>query len=77
MNDVLDASLLELERYAIGQPVPRSEDPVLLRGEGHYADDVNLSGQAYAVMVRSGYAHGVIRAIGTTAAREMRGVLGV
>jgi len=43
--------------------VPRSEDPVLLRGEGHYSDDVSLPGQAYAVMLRSAYAHGVIRRI--------------
>src|SRR5215469_6172171 len=77
MDDYVDETMLELERYAIGQPVPRSEDPVLLRGEGHYADDISLLGQAYAVMVRSGYAHGVIRAIDTTAARGMPGVLGV
>ncbi len=77
MDDYVDPTMLELERYAIGQPVPRSEDPVLLRGEGHYADDVSLPGQAYAVMVRSGYAHGVIREIDTAAARGMPGVLGV
>ena len=61
MNDVVDATMLDLDRFAIGQPVPRSEDPVLLRGEGHYADDVSLPGQAQAVMVRSHFAHGVIR----------------
>src|ERR1700730_1009602 len=77
MDDYVDQTMLELDRFAIGQPVPRSEDPVLLRGEGHYADDVSLPGQAYAVMVRSGYAHGVIRAIDTAAARTMPGVLGV
>src|SRR6516164_9649773 len=77
MDDYVDETMLELERYAIGQPVPRSEDPVLLRGEGQYADDVNLPGQAYAVMVRSGYAHGVIREIDTTAARGVPGVLSV
>jgi aerobic carbon-monoxide dehydrogenase large subunit len=77
MDDYVDETMLDLERYAIGQPVPRSEDPVLLRGEGHYADDVNLPGQAHAVMVRSGYAHGFIRAIDSMAARGMPGVLGV
>src|SRR6266404_6343803 len=77
MDDYVDETMLELDRFAIGQPVPRSEDPVLLRGEGHYADDVSLPGQAYAVMVRSGYAHGVIRRIDTAAARTMPGVLGV
>ena len=65
------------ERFAVGQPVPRSEDPVLLRGEARYADDVSLPGQAYAVMVRSQNAHGVIRHIETTKARGMPGFLAV
>src|SRR5215469_3913072 len=77
MDNYVNETMLDLDRFAIGQPVPRSEDPVLLRGDGHYADDVNLPGQAYAVMVRSGYAHGIIRAIDTAAARSMPGVLGV
>jgi carbon-monoxide dehydrogenase large subunit len=50
---------------------------MLLRGEGRYTDDVNLPGQAYAVMVRSRNGHGVIRAIDTEAARKMPGVLGI
>src|SRR5580658_717552 len=78
MDDYIDPTILGPdERFAIGQPVPRSEDPVLLRGEGHYADDFNLSGQAYAVMVRSHHAHGTIRRIDVAAARAMPGVLAV
>src|SRR5216683_1974053 len=78
MGDYIDPAALGFDdRFAIGEPVPRSEDPVLLRGEGHYADDVSLPGQAYAVMVRSGYAHGIIRGIDAAAARGMPGVLGV
>src|SRR6266446_7656878 len=77
MDDFVDETMLELDRFAIGQPVPRSEDPVLLRGEGHYSDDINLPGQAYAVMVRSSHGHGVIRQIDTTAARAMPGVLAI
>ena len=78
MDDYIDPALLEPEeKFAIGQPVPRSEDPVLLRGEGHYADDISLPGQAYAVMVRSHIAHGVIRGIDTAAARTMPGVLAI
>ena len=68
---------LAVEKFAIGQSVPRKEDPMLLRGKGHYADDFSLPGQAYAVMVRSQVAHGIIRAIDTKAARKMPGVLGV
>jgi aerobic carbon-monoxide dehydrogenase large subunit len=77
MDDYVDQTMLDLDRFAIGQPVPRSEDPVLLRGEGHYADDVSLPGQVHTVMVRSHFAHGVIRKIDTAAARGMPGVLGV
>ncbi|MGA3309749.1 MAG: molybdopterin cofactor-binding domain-containing protein, partial [Xanthobacteraceae bacterium] len=50
---------------------------MLLRGKGHYTDDVSLPGQAYAVMVRSRNAHGIIGAIDADAARKMPGVLGV
>lgn len=37
-------------KFAAGRPVPRRKDPVLLRGEGRYADDVNHAGRACAVM---------------------------
>jgi carbon-monoxide dehydrogenase large subunit len=78
MDDYVDTAVLGTEdRFAIGQPVPRSEDPVLLRGEGHYSDDFNLPGQAYAVIVRSPMAHGAIRRIGVAAARALPGVLAV
>ncbi|MBV9377836.1 MAG: xanthine dehydrogenase family protein molybdopterin-binding subunit, partial [Alphaproteobacteria bacterium] len=77
MDDVVDPILLDLDRYAIGQPVPRSEDPVLVSGKGRFTDDVNLAGQAYCVIVRSHYAHGLIRGIDISATREMPGVLGI
>jgi carbon-monoxide dehydrogenase large subunit len=72
-----DANEWALRKFGIGQPVPRTEDPALVRGEGRYTDDVNLDGQAHAVVVRSSYAHGVVRGIEVDAAREMPGVLAV
>lgn len=63
--------------FGIGQPVKRTEDPVLVQGHGQYTDDINLPGQAYCVMVRSTHAHGVINGIDTSAAKDMPGVLGV
>src|SRR5215470_17089891 len=72
-----DANALALEKFGVGQPVPRTEDPKLVRGEGRYTDDINLPGQAYAAIVRSPHAHGVIRSIDTTAAGAMPGVLGI
>lgn len=68
---------LALMKFGIGQPVPRKEDPKLVRGEGRYTDDINLPSQVYAVMVRSPYAHGLIRGIDVAAARDMPGVLDV
>src|SRR5947208_14147268 len=54
---------------------PRLEDDPLVRGLGHYADDVPISGQAYAYFVRSPHAFADIRAIETSAARATPGVL--
>jgi carbon-monoxide dehydrogenase large subunit len=77
MNAPFDPSLLAAEKFAVGQPVSRKEDPVLLRGEGRYTDDLNRPGQLYAVMVRSRMAHGTIGAIDASAARAMAGVRAV
>src|SRR6266568_3129118 len=77
MNLQNDPQSLALMKFGIGQPVPRSEDPTLVRGEGCYTDDIKLAGEAYAVMVRSRVPHGVIKRIDTSAARKMPGVLGV
>ena len=40
MNLHNDPNSWALTKFGIGQPVPRSEDPVLVRGEGRYTDDV-------------------------------------
>jgi CO/xanthine dehydrogenase Mo-binding subunit len=64
-------------KFGIGQPVRRTEDPILVQGHGRYTDDVSLPSQAYAVIVRSTHAHGVITSIDTEAARAMPGVLGI
>jgi carbon-monoxide dehydrogenase large subunit len=66
-----------LTKFGIGQPVLRSEDPVLVRGEGRFTDDVSLPRQAYAVIVRSRHAHGILRGIAADTARQMKGVLGI
>lgn len=68
---------LAAQTHGIGQPVRRLEDSRLVRGAGCYTDDLHRPGQAYLVMVRSKHAHGVIRAIDTSAARTLPGVLGV
>ena len=77
MDDRTNEAALSLTKFGIGQPVLRSEDPTLVRGEGRYTDDINRPGQAYAVMVRSSVPHGVIRGIDTVAAKALPGVLAV
>lgn len=64
-------------KYAIGQSVPRTEDPRLLRGNGRYVDDVNMVNQTYAFMVRSPHAHADIKSIDTAAASAQPGVIAV
>jgi carbon-monoxide dehydrogenase large subunit len=71
------ANAWAMQKFGIGQPVPRTEDPVLVQGHGHYLDDLNLPGQAFAVIVRSSHAHGVIQSIDIETARGMPGVLGI
>ncbi len=77
MNAPFDPALLTSEKFAVGQPVSRKEDPVLLRGQGRYSDDLNRPDQLYGVMVRSRVAHGVLRAIDTDAARDLPGVCAI
>jgi len=64
-------------QFGIGQPIKRFEDARLLRGDGRFHDDVNLPGQAHAIIVRSIHAHARIRRIDATAALRMAGVLAV
>ena len=77
MDSVVEDNQLGMMKYGIGQPVTRSEDPKLLRGEGNYTDDVNLDGQAYGVMVRSPYAHGTLNGIDTAEASAVPGVISI
>lgn len=73
----LTDNAIAMQKNAVGQPVRRKEDDTLIRGLGKYTDDISVPGQLYAWMVRSSHAHGVIRGIDTTAAREMPGVRGI
>jgi carbon-monoxide dehydrogenase large subunit len=63
--------------FGVGQSVTRFEDPRLLRGGGRFINDVNLPGQAHAVLVRSTHAHARIRAVDPAGARRAPGVVAV
>ncbi|MFC3125768.1 xanthine dehydrogenase family protein molybdopterin-binding subunit [Pseudoroseomonas globiformis] len=75
MPDVLASHASPL-KFGVGQPVSRNEDPILLKGQGCYTDDLQLPGQLWCVMVRSPYAHGFLRTVNTEAALLVEGVLG-
>jgi carbon-monoxide dehydrogenase large subunit len=65
------------QKFGLGQPVRRKEDPRLLTGRGRYVDDINLDGQIYAQAIYSPYAHARILSIDTSAAEEADGVVAV
>ena len=63
--------------FAIGQPVPRFEDPRLIQGGGRYVADMVFPGTAHGYVLRSPHAHARIRKIDTAKAKAAPGVLAV
>ncbi len=61
----------------IGAHVERREDLRFLRGAGEYVSDLTREDMLHAAILRSPVAHGVIRGIDLTAARDMPGVVAV
>ena len=57
----------------IGVSVKRKEDIRFITGKGHYVDDINRPGQAYAFFVRSPHAHATIDKIDASAALKSPG----
>ena len=60
-----------------GSSIKRREDPRLITGKGVYVDDVKLPATTYASFVRSPRAHARIKAIDSSAARKLPGVVAV
>ena len=61
-------------KFGMSQPVPRREDPRLLRGEGRFIDDWTPPGALHAVVLRAPFAHARFGGIETAAARAVPGV---
>ena len=53
----------EQKLRVVGAKARRIEDPALLRGQGHYLDDVQVDGVLHAAFVRSPHAHAIIKSI--------------
>jgi carbon-monoxide dehydrogenase large subunit len=66
-----------VQKFGIGQPVSRFEDPRLVRGGGRYVDDMVLPGMAFGHVLRSPHAHARVRAIDIGKAEAAPGVLAV
>ena len=66
-----------MQKFGIGQPVPRVEDPRFITGRGRYVDDFDLPHQCYGVVVMSPHAHARIQRVDTTKAKAADGVLAV
>ncbi|MGR3320791.1 MAG: xanthine dehydrogenase family protein molybdopterin-binding subunit [Pseudooceanicola sp.] len=63
-----------MEKFGKSQPVKRFEDPRFVTGRGGYLEDVAPEGALHAFVLRSSVAHGEIRGIDLSAAREAEGV---
>jgi aerobic carbon-monoxide dehydrogenase large subunit len=63
-------------RY-IGKSIKRVEDKRFITGKGKYTDDMVLPQQTYAHIVRSPYAHALVKKIDISAALAMEGVVAV
>jgi aerobic carbon-monoxide dehydrogenase large subunit len=66
-----------VNKFGIGQPVPRVEDPRFITGRGRYVDDIELPHQCYGVVVMSPHAHARIKRVDTAKAKAAEGVLAV
>src|SRR6266513_4727601 len=67
----------EVNKHGLGEAYKRKEDARFIRGKGNYVDDVTLPGMLYGDIVRSPYAHALIKRIDSSAAMQVPGVVAV
>src|SRR6478609_11276985 len=61
----------------LGNSVLRREDPLILRGDAKYFDDLAVDGLVHVVFVRSTISHAAVTELDITEAEAMPGVLAV
>jgi carbon-monoxide dehydrogenase large subunit len=66
-----------VNKFGIGQPVPRVEDPRFITGRGRYVDDFEFANQCHGVVVMSPHAHARIKTVDSAKAKAAPGVLAV
>src|SRR5437868_15343679 len=67
----------QVPSHALGEAYKRKEDDRCSRGQGNYVDDVQLPGMLYGDIVRSPYAHALIKNLDISAALKVPGVVAV
>jgi aerobic carbon-monoxide dehydrogenase large subunit len=66
-----------VNKFGIGQPVRRLEDPRFITGRGSFVDDIALPRQRHGALVMSPHAHARIRRVDTEKAKAAPGVIAV
>ncbi|MEA2174333.1 MAG: aerobic carbon-monoxide dehydrogenase large subunit [Blastocatellia bacterium] len=61
----------------VGQSIKRTEDPRLIKGLGHYVDDIKLPETLHVAFVRSMYAHARVKEVDVSEAINAPGVVAV
>ncbi len=64
-------------KFGSSQAIRRKEDQRFITGNGQYTDDLRFPGQTWLYVFRSPYAHGTIRGLDVSAARDAPGVVAV
>src|SRR5438309_11042519 len=67
----------EVHAHGLGEAYKRKEDARFIRGQGNYVDDVQLPGMLYGDIVRSPYAHALIKNVDISEALKVPGVVAV
>src|SRR5439155_3907657 len=66
-----------VQTHGLGEAYKRKEDARFIRGQGTYVDDVHLPGMLYGDIVRSSYAHALIKNSDSSEALKVPGVVAV
>ncbi len=64
-------------QFSTSQPVRRVEDSRLSTGKGQYTDDLKIPGQSYGYLLRSPFAHALIKSLDCAIAKNAPGVVGI
>ena len=76
-ENAADSKPASKKRRTLGAPLKRVEDPALLEGDAKFTADIELPGMLHMAILRSEYAHALIKNIDTSLAAHRPGVVRV